>query len=79
MAPTDFYDDDDLYDGNDYEEDQEEELSPEDKQAMEEGTADIQEALWHYYYDVEKSAAYLTKTFIAPPPPKPRTEKGSRE
>ncbi|EFY91233.1 TEF1 protein [Metarhizium acridum CQMa 102] len=91
MAPTDFYDDDDLYDGNDYEEDQEEELSPEDKQAMEEGTADvkkalganaskvtvkqIQEALWHYYYDVEKSAAYLTKTFIAPPPPKPAPRK----
>ncbi|KHO01820.1 TEF1 protein [Metarhizium album ARSEF 1941] len=90
MAPTDFYDDD-LYDGDDYEQDQEEELSPEDKQAMEKGTADvkialganagkvtvkqIQEALWHYFYDVEKSVAYLSRTFIVPPPSKPTPKK----
>ena len=30
-------------------------------------TDQIQEALWHYYYDVEKSVAYLTKKFISPP------------
>lgn len=91
MAPADVYDDDDLYDGEAYEGEQEEELSPEDKAAMEKGTADvqkslganaskvtvkqIQEALWHYYYDVEKSVAYLSKTFIAPPPPKPAPKK----
>ncbi|GAO16170.1 hypothetical protein UVI_02045340 [Ustilaginoidea virens] len=85
MAPADLYDNGDyLYDGNDYDEGQEEQLSPEDKAAMEQGTADvkkslganankvtiqqIEEALWHYYYDVDKSVAYLNKTFIAPPP-----------
>ncbi|KAL6866681.1 P-loop containing nucleoside triphosphate hydrolase protein [Trichoderma novae-zelandiae] len=83
MAPPD-YDDDDFVD---YDEDLgegEDELSPEDKIAMQNGTeevrkalgteaskvtvAQIQEALWHYYYDVDKSVTYLTKTFIAPPP-----------
>ncbi|PTB64630.1 hypothetical protein BBK36DRAFT_1122831 [Trichoderma citrinoviride] len=90
MAPQD-YDDDDFVDQ--YDEDlgeEEDELSPEDKIAMKNGTtevrkalgeeaskvtdAQIQEALWHYYYDVDKSVAYLTRTFIAPPPkpaPKP--------
>ena len=24
----------------------------------------IQEALWHYYYDVDKSVAYITSTYI---------------
>lgn len=91
MAPADVYDDDDLYDEEDYEEEKEDELNPEDKAAMEKGTADvkkslgansskvtvkqIQEALWHYYYDVDKSVAYLSKTFIAPPPPKPAPKK----
>ena len=62
-------------------------LSAEDEAAMTQGTAEvrkalgkdstkvtlkqIQDALWHYYYDVEKSVAYLNKTFIAPPPAKP--------
>lgn len=84
MAPADLYDEDDLYDGDDYEEGAEEELSAEDQAIMEKGTADvkkslgpnagkvtvkqIQEALWHYFYDVEKSVAYLSKTFITPPP-----------
>ncbi|KAG6013138.1 hypothetical protein E4U43_007473 [Claviceps pusilla] len=84
MAPANLYDEDDFFDGDDYEEEAEEGLSAEDKAAMDKGTADvkkslganaskvsiqqIQEALWHYYYDVDKSVAYLRKTFIAPPP-----------
>lgn len=69
-------------------------MSSEDKVAMQNGTAEvqkalgteankvtvaqIQEALWHYYYDVDKSVIYLTKTFIAPAPksaPKPAPKK----
>lgn len=77
------------FDGDDYEE-EENELSPEDKVAMANGTAQIraalgteadnvtteqiQEALWHYYYDVDKSVTYLMKTFIAPAP-KPTPKK----
>lgn len=84
MAPADRYDEDDLYDENDDEVDEEEELSDEDKVAMQRGTElvkkslganankvtvkQIQDALWHYYYDVDKSVAYLSKTFIVPPP-----------
>ncbi|KAI1848917.1 hypothetical protein JX265_001248 [Neoarthrinium moseri] len=65
----------------------EEELSPEDKAQMDAGTAEvrsalgpraskvttaqIQEALWHYYYDVDKSVAFLVNKFIEPPAPKP--------
>lgn len=75
---------DDDYD-DDYAEG-EEGLSPEDEAAMAEGTAkvrkalgkdsskvnlkQIQDALWNYYYDVDKSVAYLNKTFIEPPPAK---------
>lgn len=91
MSPADGYTEDDLVDKYDeYEE--EDELSPEDRAAMNSGTAEvqkalgndadkvtvtqIQEALWHYYYDVEKSVAYLTRTFIAPAPkPPPKKEK----
>lgn len=81
---------------------EEEELSPEDKICMDHGTEEIrkalgddankvtlkqiQDALWHYYYDVEKSVAYLTKTFISPTPkatpkamPKKATEGKSQE
>lgn len=84
MAPPTGYDDDDFVDQYDDLGEEEEELSPEDKVAMQNGTAEvrkalgteaskvtvaqIQEALWHYYYDVDKSVAYLTKTFIAPAP-----------
>ncbi|RFU75795.1 elongation factor tu gtp binding domain [Trichoderma arundinaceum] len=90
MAPPNSYDDDDFVDQYDDLEDEEEELSPEDKIAMQNGTAEvrkalgaeaskvtaaqIQEALWHYYYDVDKSVTYLTKTFIAPAP-KPAPKK----
>ncbi|KAF4945415.1 hypothetical protein FGADI_11917 [Fusarium gaditjirri] len=72
------------FDGDYYEDEAEDELSPEDRQAMEEGTvevrralgteankvtkAQIEEALWHYYYDIDKSVTYLIKTFIAPAP-----------
>lgn len=64
--------------------DEDEELSPEDRALMQQGTIDvkaalaseaskvtteqIQEALWHYYFDVDKSVAYLISKFIAPPP-----------
>jgi elongation factor 1 alpha-like protein len=27
----------------------------------------IQEALWHYYYDVDKSVSYLQKVYMAKP------------
>lgn len=89
---------DDDYDENGYGEGEGDELNPEDQAAMAEGTAEvrkalgpasskvtltqIQDALWHYYYDVGKSVAYLTKTYIAPAPapapkatPKPATTK----
>ena len=35
----------------------------------------IQEALWHYYYDVEKSVGYLVSTYAAKP--KPQEKKGA--
>ncbi|KAH0562499.1 hypothetical protein GP486_002809 [Trichoglossum hirsutum] len=54
-------------------------LSPEDQEQMREGLYKVREivggdipgltdkaiedALWHYYYDVEKSVAYLLSTF----------------
>lgn len=78
MSPHDYDDDYDDYDGTD------EELSPEDQVAMFEGTAavkvalgtgaskvtvaQIQEALWNYYYDVDKSVTYLKNKFVSPPP-----------
>src|SRR4051794_33643673 len=70
---------------DDYDEysDQEEELSPEDRAQMKQGTAEvkaalssqaskvtdaqIQEALWHYFYDVDKTVAYLVTKFIDSP------------
>lgn len=77
------------FDGNEYAE-EEDELSPEDRAAMTNGTAEvrralgieankvtidqIEEALWHYYYDVDKSVTYLMKTFISPAP-KPTPKK----
>ncbi|UKZ59632.1 uncharacterized protein TrAtP1_000933 [Trichoderma atroviride] len=93
MAPPTTYDDDDFVDQYDDIE-EEDEMSAEDKVAMQQGTAEvqkalgteaskvtvaqIQEALWHYYYDIDKSVTYLTKTFIAPAPkaaPKPAPKK----
>jgi elongation factor 1 alpha-like protein len=83
----------DEYEGYSEEED---ELSPEDRAQLTQGTADVQaalgveaskvtvaqieEALWHYYYDVDKSVAYLTSKFINPRPkatkPAPRQPNG---
>ncbi|KAH8666764.1 P-loop containing nucleoside triphosphate hydrolase protein [Xylariales sp. PMI_506] len=73
--------------GGDLEEEGDEGLSAEDQEQMRLGTAEIrnilgsqaskittaqmQEALWHYYYDVDKSVAYLVSKFIDPPAPKP--------
>ncbi|CAG9992518.1 unnamed protein product [Clonostachys byssicola] len=96
------YDDDDVGSdyGEDYGED--EELSPEDQAAMEHGTAEvraalgknaskitlkqIQDALWNYYYDVDKSVAFLNKTYLATAPkptpaaaPKKKTPEGMCE
>ncbi|KAK2858477.1 hypothetical protein FQN49_004695 [Arthroderma sp. PD_2] len=71
------YDDDDFDD----EVDDENELSPEDREQMKLRTVEVQqllqtqippieakeddiwEALWHYYYDVDKSVDYLTKKY----------------
>jgi elongation factor 1 alpha-like protein len=66
------------------------ELSAEDKEHMRVGTESvrealgdafsevtdvaIQEALWHYYYDVAKSVTYL-KNQAAPPPPQQKKQK----
>ncbi|KAK1759528.1 Hsp70 protein-domain-containing protein [Echria macrotheca] len=63
--------------------DDENEPSEEDQALMKQGTAEVQaalgvevskvttaqieEALWHYYYDVDKSVAYLISKFIDPP------------
>jgi len=38
-------------------------------------TAQIEEALWHYYYDVDKSVAYLTSKYISPRTPAPAKTK----
>lgn len=85
------YDDDDLDYDDDYDEAGEEELSPEDKAAMNEATAavrkslgadftkipikQVQDSLWHYYYDVDKTVGYLKKTYLAAPTPKPTPKK----
>ncbi|ETS78074.1 hypothetical protein PFICI_10136 [Pestalotiopsis fici W106-1] len=84
----DYENDLDEFDGgeDDYEGEEEEGLSAEDKEQMEACTAEIrsilgpqaskvttaqiQEALWHYYYDVDKSVTYLITKFIDPPAPK---------
>ncbi len=63
---------------------EENELSPEDRAQLKQGTADVQaalgveaskvtvtqieEALWHYYYDLDKTVTYLTSKFINPRP-----------
>lgn len=73
----DLYDDDDYY-----EEEEAEPMSSDDKEQMRISTistrealgsagsdisdAQIQEALWHYYYDVGKTVSYLKNKFAAP-------------
>ena len=78
--------------------DGEEELSPEDQAQMKLATEEvkaalstqaskvtdtqIRDALWHYYYDVDKTVAYLITKFIDPPkkaPPKAAAAKPSSE
>ncbi|KAJ9151178.1 Elongation factor Tu GTP binding domain-containing protein [Pleurostoma richardsiae] len=77
------------------EEEDGDELSPEDRaqmaaatsevksalgpQASKVSTAQIQEALWHYYYDVDKSVAYLVNKFIDPAPPKQASAKAAKK
>ena len=39
----------------------------------------IQEALWHYYYDVEKSVAYILNTYMEKSKANPqKKEKGKK-
>lgn len=82
------YAEDDVYDEEQYDPEDYDELSPEDQEAMDKATKEVcsalgvdvrkvtleqvHDALWHYYFDVEKSLAYLKKTVVAPKsaPPK---------
>ena len=73
---------DDYDGGEDYDADPNaEELSAEDKENMAVGTIavraelpegsditekQIHEALWHYYYNIEKTVGYLMKEFVTP-------------
>lgn len=82
----DIYDDDDYY-----EEEEAEPMSSDDKEQMRISTTSarealgsagdnisdvqIQEALWHYYYDVGKSVSYLKNKFAAPAPKQPAQPK----
>ncbi|KAI8950350.1 hypothetical protein F4801DRAFT_549318 [Xylaria longipes] len=81
----DYENDLDEYEGAGYSDD-DNELSPEDRAQMVAGTTQvraalgtdtskvttqqIEEALWHYYYDVDKSVAYLASKYISPKPAK---------
>ncbi|KAI0408380.1 hypothetical protein F4802DRAFT_618540 [Xylaria palmicola] len=74
--------------------DGEDELSPEDRAQMIAGTAQvrsalgdgsakvttqhIEEALWHYYYDVPKCVAYLTSKYLSPKPAKASAQKKNK-
>ncbi|OHW99103.1 elongation factor 1-alpha [Colletotrichum incanum] len=86
----------DEYEGDDFEENEADQLSPEDREAMNVGTAtvqsalgpdadkvtvqQIQDSLWYYYYDIDKTVSYLQKKFIAPPPaPKQEPKKAKDE
>lgn len=86
----DYHDVLDDYDGYSEEDN---ELSPEDQALMKQGiaevraalgiesskitTAQIEEALWHYYYDIDKSVAYLVSKFIDPPKKTPKSSQKS--
>ncbi|KAF2009556.1 hypothetical protein BU24DRAFT_78125 [Aaosphaeria arxii CBS 175.79] len=82
----DVYDDDDYYE----EEDGGNLMSDEDREQMRLGTikvrealdsstnvtdAQIQEALWNYYYDVGKSVTYLKNKFAPKAAPQPKKQK----
>lgn len=83
------YDEHDEY-ADDYGDEGEDELDLEDKEQMKAGTAavreelgadfpvskkEIQDALWHYYYDVQKSVAYLKNRKKPPQQPKQAKQK----
>ncbi|KAI1329402.1 hypothetical protein F5Y16DRAFT_397321 [Xylariaceae sp. FL0255] len=86
----DYENDLDEYEGAGYS-DEEDELSPEDRASMKTGTAhvraalgsesskittsQIEEALWHYYYDIDKSVAYLVSKYIAARPAALKSQK----
>ncbi|KAI1153723.1 hypothetical protein F4825DRAFT_473749 [Nemania diffusa] len=86
----DYENDLDEYEGAGYSED-DDELSPEDRAQMIAGTSQvrlalgsdatkvtaqqIEEALWHYYYDTEKSVAYLKSKYISQKPANPPAQK----
>jgi len=82
LALDDEFDDYDDYDDN-YDNGGDSEMSPEDKEQMRLGAikvrealgptfqvadSEIQETLWHYYYDVEKSVVYLKSMRFFPRP-----------
>ncbi|KAJ8122234.1 hypothetical protein ONZ43_g1521 [Nemania bipapillata] len=87
----DYENDLDEYEGAGYSEDDDDELSPEDRAQMIAGTSQvrlalgsdsskvttrqIEEALWHYYYDVEKSVTYLSSKYISQKLAKPPAQK----
>jgi len=83
----DDYDDDSYDDYDDAEDGAQDKLSAEDREQLRLGTVkvrealgpsfpttddEIQEALWHYYYDVGKSVTYL-KSQPPKPPVSPRS------
>jgi len=83
---------DDYDGGEEYADDGAEELSEEDQENMRVGTIavraelpatathitdkQIQEALWHYYYDIEKSVGYLMSTYVAKKEKEKKKSKG---
>ncbi|KAI0537401.1 hypothetical protein GGR58DRAFT_502235 [Xylaria digitata] len=89
----DYENDLDEYEGVGYADD-EDELGPEDRAQMIAGTTQvrvalgsdsskvttnqIEEALWHYYYDVEKSVTYLASKYISPKPAKSPAQKSNK-
>ncbi|OLN85316.1 HBS1-like protein [Colletotrichum chlorophyti] len=101
VSDLDYDDAYDEYEEDDYEEDFQEketegdQLSPEDREIMDEKTAvvqsllgpegdkisvqQIQDSLWYYYYDVDKTVSYLQKKFIAPPSPSKQEPKKAKD
>ncbi|KAI0459124.1 hypothetical protein F5B21DRAFT_457304 [Xylaria acuta] len=87
----DYENDLDEYEGAGYS-DGDDELSPEDRAQMVAGTTQvraalgtdsskvttqqIEEALWHYYYDVDKSVTYLASKYISPKPAQKKNKSG---
>ena len=85
VKAIDYDDDDyDSYEDEYYEEDAQDGLTEDDKLQLQEGTTkvrsilgdqtsvtdkEIHDALWHYYYDIEKTVAYL-KNMKKPKAPK---------